>query len=451
SIDVLKDASSTAIYGVRGANGVIIVTTKRAKSGQLSVNYNGNLSIAQEVHAPQQYNATEFLDWFSRAYSYNPAKAPISDVYASMPKLVTADGKPLYDVDYNKAILQNNLSQKHYLTILGSSEKTRQSLSVGYGNEQGLIKKSYYKNYTARYTSEIDLNKSITVGGELGYSTNSGNTLNSQTTIGAGIIRAAGEAFPVLPLRYPDGSYSHDIDFYNLWGNINPLEALEESSNVVKNDQFLGGIHANLKLAKGLQFRSNFLTRINNNSEYLNQPGRAWNTTGNTSIRGGRTTYWQFDNFLTYDKYFGNDHLINFTLGSSISDAVTDSYGLSVSQTQGNLLSYYNIGGNSIDPTLQRIASNYIKQTTNSYFARINYSYLDRYLLTFTSRYDGASVFGQNNKYAIFPSGALGWIISKEDLFSTNSAISFLKLRGSYGTTGNSAIQPYSTLKLLNT
>lgn len=450
SVDVLKDASSTAIYGVRGANGVIIITTKRAKSGITSINYNGNFSIAQVARAPKMVDAYGFLEYYKRAWSYDATRGPVPDLHTLVPDLINPDGTPKYNVDWNKEVLQNSPSQKHFISVSGGTLKSKQTLTLGYINENGLLINTYYKNNTARFTNELKVNEAITIGGELGYSLSPGQSLNPSSPVAAWILRGAGEYNPLIPVKYPNGEYSRDQDFLGLWTIFNPVKSLREFSDVNTVSQLIGNAYGNVKLSKSLSLRTSFSSRIIENERNINTtPFLDFGGSGYTRINYGKSNYWQLDNVLNYNKRI-SEHQFNMIIGSTQSNRVDNASGLSVTNTRGNLFSYYNISANAIDPSLERITSNWAKVTTNSYFARLNYILSDKYLLTITSRYDGASMFGDANKYAFFPSGALGWVASNEKFLKDSKTVSFLKVRASYGKTGNSAIAPYATLGLIN-
>ncbi|KYP15460.1 SusC/RagA family TonB-linked outer membrane protein, partial [Flavihumibacter sp. CACIAM 22H1] len=459
TVDVLKDASSTAIYGSRGANGVIIVTTKKAKTGDFKVQYDGNLSLNKVARKVDMLDANEYVEWFKRAWAYNPARGAVPDLGADYPDLFNANGTPKYNTNWQDAATRNSLSHRHFISMTQGTSKAKNGLFLGYQDDQGIIKNTYFKKLTARYNSEINIRSWLTVGGELGYNQTKANVVDDYRVGAENVTRMMLEMLPIFPIQYPDGRYSTLNDFgygFNpdgtsfksgIYAAENPVRLLNEMQWIFNTDQVLANTFVNLKLMKGLEFRSTYAAQVlsRKNNLYvgkdlldLGAPSR-----GVASVGTSRNIYWQNENYLTYTTNFGLHHSLNAVAGASWMQTSEESSEASATNFSTDYFQYNNLSAGSVRGVPQ---SNYYDFKLNSYYGRLNYAFNNKYLLTFTGRYDGSSKFGGNNKYAFFPSGAIGWIVSKEKFLENSPVVSFLKLRGSYGVTGNSEISPYASL-----
>lgn len=463
SVEILKDASATAIYGARGANGVILITTKRGTAGKPKVTYDGDFFVNTiGPHRVHMLNAQEYLQVENLAYDnikvYDPAGWAAGN-YASvvdprekrksLPLLFDANGNPLYNTDWLKASTQNELSQNHQLGISGGNENTTYSAFFGYRDENGLLLNSYLKRYSARFSFDSKVNDWLRIGASLGYNNQNENIVD-QGTGGLNSVRMITEAFPFLPVKYPDGTWAENWQYPGAEGGSNPVHILTDRKFIVNTQTTLGNLYATIQLAEGLDFRTQLgvsvVDRGTNqyNGRTLDQISRDQN--GTASVGNSRENYWSTENYFTYRKKFGDKHDFNGVLGLSWQG--TNYFGISAS-SQNFSTDYFlfnNIGaGSQQNPG----SSNRSGFAFNSYFGRINYTYNNKYLLTFTGRADGSSKFGENHQYAFFPSAALAWRVSEEDFLSNSNTISNLKLRTSYGYTGNSEIGPYSSDALL--
>jgi hypothetical protein len=258
------------------------------------------------------------------------------------------------------------------------------------------------------------------------------------------------EAFPFLPVKYPDGAWGENYQYPGAEGGSNPVHIMTDRKFIVNTQTTLGNFYTNINLAKGLEFRSQLgvsvITRGTNqySSRTLDQISR--DQQGTASVANSRETYWSSENYFTYNNKFGQDHAINAILGLSWQG--TNFFSLSAN-SQNFSTDYYQF--NNIGAASQQNpgASNASGFAFNSYFGRINYTFKNKYLLTVTGRADGSSKFGSDNLYAFFPSAALAWRASDEDFLKGNRTISNLKLRTSYGLTGNSEIAAYRSDPLL--
>lgn len=464
SVEVLKDASATAIYGARGANGVILITTKRGTTGGARVTYDGDLSVPtigpKRVH---MLNAQEFIDVENLAYDnikvYDPAGWAAGN-YASavdprvkrksLPLLFDANGNPLYNTDWLKESTQSKLSQNHQLGFTGGNADATYGLFLGYRDDEGLLLKSYLKRYSARFVLDAKMKDWLKVGGSISYNNQEENLVDVGTG-GLNSVRMITEGLPFLPVKYPDGSWAENYQYPGAEGGSNPVHILNERKFILNTQTILANVYLNINLAKGLDFRSQLGTSIvtrganQYNGRTLDQISRAQNGTAN--VANGRETYWSSENYFTYNTKIGKDHAITGLLGLSWQETNIFNISAASQNFSTDFFQFNNVGaGSQQNPG----SSGRARFAFNSYFGRINYAYKNKYLFTATARADGASKFGDNHKYSIFPSAAIAWKASEEDFLKNSNLISNLKVRASYGQTGNSEINTYASLALLS-
>ncbi len=456
SVEVLKDASSTAIYGARGANGVILVTTKKGKSGEGSVTYNADFSVnvagpnKPQVLNAKQYMAVEDLAWANMA-KYDPAGWAAGRwaylnprLRRTDPRVFDASGNPLFDTDWFEESTQNKLSQNHQLGFSGGNDRTQYSFSLGYRDDQGLIKTTYLKRYSGRFTIDDQIKRWLKVGGTLSYN----NQTENLSDVNDAVSRQIVEDFPFLPVKYADGTYANNRDFPFAEGTMSSVHRLMGRKYILNTQTTTGSVYSNITFMKGLEMKTilgaNIMTQENNQSQTrtLNIGGQ-----GNASATNQTETFWSLENYLTYTKDFNENHSLNALLGLSWQQTDFFNIGASVNGFATDYFGFNNLGAGAVNPTVGSGASRF---AFNSYFGRVNYTFKNKYLVTGTARADGSSKFGENYKFAIFPSGALAWRVSEEDFLKGNSTISNLKIRTSYGLTGNSEIPAYSSLSLLS-
>jgi TonB-linked SusC/RagA family outer membrane protein len=466
SIDVLKDASSTAIYGSRGTNGVILVTTKRGSSKKGgTVSYDGYASLGVMAKELKVLDARQFLAVEDQSYAnikkYDPVGWAAGKYAADDPKVIRtaligklfdANLNPLYDVDWQKATTRTAFSQNHNLAFTDATEKLNYGLFLNYADDQGIIMNSYQKRYNGRLTMDNQVKKWLKVGATLNY--NYRETRNQGGgTGGNNIPRMLVEMPSIIPIKYPDGSYGKRTDYPNMEGGDNPVAQATEIRDMLYNRVFSGNAYANINFMPGLDFRSTIGVTNSSNTQPHSQTGLVGGSTANqsyssASINQYNNTFWEWDNYVTYSKTFNKVHSLNVVAGTkTLNFSQLTSYG-STQNLSDNFYSYYNLGAGSIPgiPT-----SNYDAWQTQSFFARATYGYNDKYLLTVTGREDGSSRFGANNKYGFFPSAAVAWRASQEDFLKDNKTISDLKFKFSYGVTGNSEIGEYNSQANINT
>ncbi|ADB39426.1 SusC/RagA family TonB-linked outer membrane protein [Spirosoma linguale] len=462
NVEVLKDASSTAIYGARGANGVILVSTRKGKAGESRVTYDGQFSVntigpnKPKVLNAKEYLATEDLayanmakydpvGWAAGKWSYLDPIARRKAFSAAHPGVFDANLNPLYDTDWFKESAQNKLSQNHQLGFSGGNERTQYSLSLNYRDDQGLIKTSYMKRYSGRFSIDDQVKSWLKIGGTLSYNNQTENLVDINDAVARQIV----EDFPFLPVRYPDtGVFAENRDYPYAEGTMSSVHRLMDRKYIQNTQTTLGSLFTNITLGKGLEMRTvlgaNVQTQEINQSQTrtLNIGGN-----GNASTNNNKTSFWSLEHYLTYNKQFGQDHSFTGLLGLSWQETNTFGIGASVSGFATDYFGFNNLGAGATNPSVSSSASRF---AFNSYFGRINYGYKNKYLFTATGRADGSSKFGENYKFAFFPSAALAWRVSEEDFLKGNPVISNLKVRASYGLTGNSEIPPYQSLSLLS-
>ncbi|WP_341226169.1 TonB-dependent receptor [uncultured Arcticibacterium sp.] len=456
SVEVLKDASSTAIYGARGANGVILVTTKKGKAGDSHVTYNSDFSLnvigpnPPQVLNAEQYMAVEDLAWANMA-KYDPdgwAAGKWEYLNPALrrtdPRVFDANGNPKYDTNWLEANVQNKISQNHQLGFSGGNQKTQHSLSLGYRDDQGLLINSYLKRYSARFTIDDNITSWLKVGGTLSYNNQTENVVDINDAVARQIV----EDFPFLPVRYEDGTFANNRDFPFAEGTMSSVHRSTNRRYVMNTQTSIGSIYSNIKFMEGLEMRT--VLGANIKTQEINESQtRTLNigSQGNASTYNAKESFWSLENYLTYTKDFKDIHSITGLLGISWQETNFFDMRASVSGFATDYFTYNNLGAGALNPSVGSGAS---RNAFNSYFGRLNYGLKNKYLVTFTGRADGSSKFGENHKFSFFPSGALAWRVSEESFLQGNNVISNLKLRTSYGLTGNSEIPAYSSLSLLS-
>lgn len=455
SIEVLKDASSTAIYGARGANGVILVTTKRGTSGGGKVTYDTDFSIGVAPRKLPVLNSKEFLQveetLYANAAKYDPVGWATGTKYTdpklkrTNPLLFDSNGNPLYDTDWQKETFQKAFTQNHQLGFTGGNEKGSFGAFLNYRNENGIVKESWQKRFAGRFVFDSQIKSWLKVGGTLGYTDQNEKQIDQLGGGGITAMRQVLEALPIIPVKYPDGKWASNRDYPGMEGGDSPLRVVNERLFYLKTQTMLGNMYANIRLADGLELRSTVGANvINQRNDYFAAAGLQYITSnGEAWVLSNRYNSWQFENYLTYFKDFGKIHSINAMVGLSWQHVDRFENQARAQNFTDTYFQYNNLaaGAIAVAPTSKAEAYG-----LNSYFARINYSLMNRYLVTFTGRMDGSSKFGEANRYAFFPSAALAWRVNEEEFLKNSNSISNLKVRASYGATGNSEIPAYRAL-----
>ncbi|MEO6284694.1 MAG: TonB-dependent receptor [Dyadobacter sp.] len=426
SMNILKDASSQSIYGVRAANGVVLITTKKGKSGKAIVDYNGFVGYQKVTNQIKMANANEYATMVNELSNVN-GKPNVLDPSQY------GEG-----TDWYHQILRNAMVTNHQLSISGGGEKTTYSFSLGYLNQDGIVEKNNFKRYTARLQNDFQVLKSLKVG----Y-TATGSFSKSKDEAG-GIFRQLYAAGPVVPVYYADGTYGDPTD-YNLGdgNNFNPQVSIDYYNQNTKKTLLTGNAYAELSILKGLTFRTSLGGRYSQdetryyNPEYV-ATFKQRNTTSLLEFTRPQARYWIFENTLTYTKDIGQH---SFTILAGQSAQRDQSYKLTASalnvpfSSEGDLyLTLGNTDGRNVKDEGDL-------GTYASYFGRVNYSFNDRYLINASLRADGSSKFFQGgNAWGYFPSVGAGWVISNESFMKGQNIFDNLKLRGSWGKIGNASV-----------
>lgn len=453
SMAVLKDASATAIYGSRGANGVVLITTKRGSSGipvvQLSANY-GIQQIPQKGR-PNLMNAQEFAQFRKEAIGDNirftehrePTDADIPEAYRHPEQL--GEG-----TNWFNAITRVAPMQDINLSVSGGTDKIRTYISAGYYNQDGVVINSGYKRFSVRANVDANLSDRFKVGFNVApsYTTRKGNTN------GEGRGNYFGIASPMEPVYKPDGSYNAFIQSPGTFGLPNPVMFLNEVVNRSKSTRILFNTYGEYEIIKNLKFKSTF------NVDYQEGSGEFFvpSTIGTTNAAppsipsggyiSGNYLNWLNENTLTYQYNTDNGHAFTGLLGYSVQSQKEQSVGINAANYPDDDIKTIN-GAATL--TNNPGVTDKTEWALLSYLARINYAYKDKYLVTATVRADGSSRFGPDNRWGTFPSVALGWRISQEDFMKTSRVFSDLKIRASYGFSGNFNIGNYSYMSNIGT
>lgn len=436
SMEILKDASSTAIYGSRGANGVILITTKKGTQGKTKVTYNGYYSTNSVAAYPERMNLQEWANFKREAYKADGQWASEADdakIFGSAYDAVKSN----QDVDWVDLLMKDGSQTSHSISISNGSEKTSFNLAFEYMKEQGLVK----LDNLSRYNTTLGISHKVTKDFKLNF--NMVYTFQNQNIRRDPLNRAIYES--------PYG------DVYNEDGSINPLPfndgqtvspIAEEAAGVYKNNRrtshLVGNIGANWNIIKNLTLTSTFgLDRKDvRNGHFADQ--YTHDGAGDYSVADATNETemnWSWENTLNYN-FKIDKHDFSVMAGNALYQNETETYTGSGHDIISPSMLFYNLGAlqNS-----QKISSNYIKTTMASFFGRINYKFNEKYLLTLTFREDGSSVLASKHKWGFFPSAAFAWRMKEEKFLKDVEWLYNLKLRLSYGISGNSAVSAYQT------
>jgi hypothetical protein len=273
---------------------------------------------------------------------------------------------------------------------------------LGYRDDQGLLKQSYMKRYSARFTIDDQVKKWLKIGGTLSYNNQSENIVDINDAVARQIV----EDFPFLPVRYEDGTYANNRDYPLAEGTFSSVHRLEGRKYIVNNQTTLGSLYSNINIAKGLEMRT--VLGVNVQTQEINQSQtRTLNIggNGNASANNNRETFWSLENYLTYNKQIGDKHSINALAGLSWQETNTFGIGASVNNFATDYFGFNNLGAGATNPSVSSGASRF---AFNSYFGRVNYTLSNKYLVTLTGRADGSSKFGDNHKYCVLPLWCIG-------------------------------------------
>jgi len=455
SIEVLKDASSAAIYGARGANGVILVTTKRGVKGAgPTVSYQGSVGVSSPQRFMKLLSAQQWVDAFmiglenenkyqNKNWSLNKTDWFNDAAYFD------ASGNPIYNTDWQKEATGNALSHNHQLNIQQGDEKSSIGAFLNFTDQQGIVNNTFSKRVNGKIAYDAKPKTWLSTGVNLMVNHTWAN-YTPEDGGGQDARRTMIEMLPWLPVRDALGNYTNSTsskigDVLGFEGMSNPVSILELQTRKRYNTQIFGNAALTFHLADGLDLKTQLGVDYQKkdykgySSILLNNISRP---NGWAEIQHENIMYWQEETYLTYNKTF-DKHRFNGMAGMSWQGRTYDYDGSRTEGFDDDFLQWNNLGAGK---TPAPPGSSFNKWTMNSYFTRLGYTFDDRYSATLTGRYDGSSKFGKNNKYAFFPSAGLAWNVSNEDFLKGNSVINNLKVHTSYGRTGNSEINPYLSL-----
>ena len=476
SINVLKDASATAIYGSRGANGVVLITTKQGKAGDFQLSYSSSVTMQKLVDDATPMNAAQYIEWRRWAYYYsNPALYPRGDQpteatdysifkgssdpssWANILKgwaSGTWDGSKVSTTDWTKMVKRTGVATEQTLSVSGGSEKIKGYASFGYLNNKGTSKGQGYTRYSGNTNISFTPTKWFTFGANINASYSKQEY--GQSAAGRTAISAASSIYnsakAVYPFAVPFDSAGNRIIYPG--GDQAVRTVVDEwkySTDERVTFRTVGSFNAQLDFGsiipglKGLKYRMNFGPDFSlyRDGVYIDGKSAIRNGTSYASLSKTQTFSYTLDNLVYYDRVFGKNSF-NLTLLQTQTAYNTEGSALSAdaipfATQKWNALTPGNV------PSLLSWNSGLTQQQLMSYMGRINYSFDNKYLLTVSGRWDGASQLAAGHKWYFFPSTALGWRIDQEDFLRNVSWINQLKIRFGVGTTGNSAIAPYAT------
>lgn len=452
SIEILKDASATAIYGSRGANGVVLIMTKTGKEGAVRVNYEGSYGIQEAARRIPVLNAQQYAELFNEA-EVNSGKAPLfggGDPKFPAPAAL-GEGTNWQDEVFRTAPMQS-----HQLTFSGGSAATRYTFSANYFDQDGIVIGSAFKRGSTRFNLDTKVSDRIAVGARITYSRvyNNGASAGFDGGLSGDAITNAVTFPPIDNIFNEDGSYqltSRILAAGRGSTNLqNPVGLVNGYKDLRIQDRFLANVFSDFQIIPDLKLRVSLGTDLfgATGNVFRNRTGsEAGRAAGGFASKSYRNvTNWLNENILSYNKTINEIHRIDAVAGFTYQQEVVSGFGASSRRFVTDVLMDYNLGAGA---DFLRPGSFQNSWTIASLLGRINYSLLDRYLFTITGRRDGSSRFGANNKWANFPSVAFAWRVIEEPFMADQGIFSDLKLRTSWGRTGNQEIGNYQSLARL--
>ena len=505
SVEILKDASATAIYGSRGANGVILISTKKGTKGRVSINFNSTVSLDSYKSMTDFLDAGQYIDQYRTALingrSYqtttntnlnmpatigypdpfldrdkmgltadqyalrNVWKGYEWDVYGVTPKLRAttpeeqALGWPAEVPVYNSSnipsyswmdnVVRQGLTQNHQLSISAGTDIAKLYLSLGYNNQLGVQRDQNFQRFNVNINGEVNANKWLTLGtsiiGSLSHQ-NYGVSANSSNTGSKDLYSRSIEQLPYAQPKDTNGVFIRNPGGnLNLW---NPLIDIDQSLNDRRTLSILSNMFSEVKFTPWLRYHINFGAQVRS---FRNGAWTGPNATGHLGAKANTAGYsrdenfsWVMENLLYLDKTIAKHHVIGVTLLQSMQKSRREGVAASVSSTTTPVSLWYDLAANTVGRP-DSYGSSFTENTLSSYMGRVNYTLMNKYLLTASGRFDGSSVLAPGHKWSFFPSFALAWKMQDEGFLKNVSWLSELKPRFGYGVTGNSSVQPYTT------
>ena len=437
SIEVLKDAASTSIYGSRAANGVVLITTKRGKEGKATVNLNVFTGMSEITRHLGVLNAQQWrqiiIDSYRNLDRYNNAAIPSEPHWTAIDSLNPMNNG---DVDWQSVMYKQAWQYQAELSVQGGSENAKYAFSTSYLNQDGIILASNYKRITSRLNTDFKVSDKVTIGQNISFSNGKNNRINAGGTGNLSLVQSILVRPPVYSLTYPDGS---PIYYFN--GKRNPVGMAEECTHLNTTNRLIGNQYLEYDIIEGLKFRTNLSVDFISMKEDEFYPttvdyraGYNWG-----AVRAITNVTWANENYLTYEGTFGEGHSFAALAGFSMQEWKNETTGLNGTYFASDNIRTLNGAGT---------ISNQAVNTTNehamlSYFGRLTWNYKGKYLAEANIRADGSSRFGAENRFGYFPSASAAWRFSDESFADGFGFLTDGKIRLSIGQTGNESIPNY--------
>lgn len=465
SIEILKDASATALYGSRAANGVVLITTKKGKNGEGKVSYDGWVGVRSYANTPKKMNAKQLfelrkdaainsymakypdasqsdLDSFVQnrvMTAYNPTSGGGGFVFAQY-ELDAYNDPNFKDYDWLDEVTRNGVEHNHAVSFTGGNDKSSFYLSFGYSNQEGMVKKLSDEKYSGRINADYNVKSWLKVGTNTSYIRTQAEVFEDDN-----VYDKARSGNPMLPIS--DVLTLNYGDYYDQ-NYFNPINTLKIDNNRTRN-RLISSNFLNVNPYKGINIRTTLSLNHLEESEFTYVPNDIQQAiryahNGEATHNRDQRTMWQWDNTISYDNTFGI-HRINAAIGTS-SSRTNRNYTKAVGKGfDNNIFTYHNLGASN-QLGNRSLSSDFTASSLMSYFARVNYVYADKYYLTATARYDGSSKFAQGNRWGLFPSFSAAWNVLSEDFMKDQRVFDQLKVRFGFGMVGNQEIDNYSYL-----
>ena len=435
-IDILKDASSTAIYGSRATNGVVMVTTKKGSLGDPKISYSGYAGFRNYTHVPEMMSGDEYVQLAmenARALNNNNYKT-LEEIFTDPSELKAAKDRNYYD--WVDAITSPAFMTSHTISATGGTEKAKYTLGGGYYFEDGMQFPQEFSRYNMRAAVDLKANDYLSFGGSLYMTHSVRDTGNSSLMV---------DALRMRPTQHPYSLVTgEEIWKYTSNGMFNPLITNQNEFNKTKKLNILSNVYVKLTPVKGLELTSSFASNMTN--DQIGQYRGVWTKALQGTAKGATNlldknnyTNWVWDNIVRYS-WEHKIHKIDFTGVYSLQQNQDEKMRGASKDLPFNSL-WYNLQGGE----MTSMTSSYVQSNLMSFLGRINYTLADKYMLTASLRYDGSSKLADGNKWSLFPSVAVAWRLKEEAFMQSVDWLSNLKLRLSYGQTGNDTVSPYST------
>ncbi len=469
-IEVLKDAAAAAIYGSRGGNGVIMVTTKRGKVGQTRFNFSVTTGIDELARKIPVLNSAQYVEYAKEAFALN--KAAIVPSYFD-------DPSKWANTDWQDVIFRTAQNRSYQMSVSGGTEKLKYAISGGYVKQEGILKGTDYERFNFRVNMDLQLSFKLKMGINVApnYNYRNDRPVNGENSTGNYYVGVPGQSVgslgsvytalvqvPIMPVFLENGDYDiprNDPYLKNTSVNqnfFNPLAYLELQNDNTQSVRLQGNTFLQYEIIKGLSFKINVGAETTNNRRntfvpstlaYNNSTNASFSTPnlrGITSSQGSNQNYnWLWENTLNYDKKVGEKHHFALLAGYSAQKNTSENSGVAsrAGSFATDAIPYVSLSSDIFGTAFKSA------NTLISTFFRLNYNYGQKYLLSAAIRRDGSSRFGADNRYATFPSASVAWRLSEEGFMKDVSAFSELKIRGSYGVTGNNNIGDFSSVAVL--